>query len=129
MKEVMAIVRLNKVNNTKEALADAGFPAFTCRKVMGRGKKAFDPVIVDTILKEGELPLSPIGEYVTESARLIPKRVFTIMVNDGDVTKVVDTIMDVNSTGNPGDGKIFVLPIIESIRIRDGQLQEDSESY
>lgn len=129
MKEVMAIVRLNKVNNTKEALADAGFPAFTCRKVMGRGKKAFDPVIVDTILKEAELPLSPIGEYVTESARLIPKRVFTIMVNDGDVTKVVDTIMDVNSTGNPGDGKIFVLPIIESIRIRDGQLQEDSESY
>ncbi len=129
MKEVMAIVRQNKVNNTKEALAEAGFPAFTCRKVMGRGKKAIDPSIVETILSEGELPMSPVGEYVTESSRLIPKRFFTLMVNDEDVSKVVETIMDINSTDHPGDGKIFVLPVIESIRVRDGKLQEDSESY
>ena len=49
MKEVMAIVRLNKVNDTKEALANAGFPEFTCRKVMGRGKKAIDPNLFQTI--------------------------------------------------------------------------------
>lgn len=129
MKEIMAIVRLNKVNDTKEALASAGFPAFTCRKVMGRGKKAFDPTLVQAILTEGELPLSPMGEYITESSRLIPKRVFTLISQDSEVSTIVETIMDVNCTGNPGDGKIFVLPIIESIRVRDGELQENSESY
>ena len=128
MKEVMAIVRLNRVNATKEALAEAGFPAFTCRKVMGRGKKAVNLDLVETVLA-GELPVSPIGEYISESARLIPKRYFTIIVPDDDVEKAVNTIMETNCTGNPGDGKIFVLPIVESIRIRDGELQMDSESY
>lgn len=129
MKEIMAIVRLNKVSATKEALAEAGFPAFTCRKVMGRGKKALDPNLVSTIVEAGELPVSPVGEYLTENARLIPKRCFTLVIQDTDVSKVLDTIMEVNSTGNPGDGKIFVLPIFESVRIRDGKLQTDSESY
>lgn len=129
MKEIMAMVRLNKVSETKEALAEVGFPAFTCRKVMGRGKKSIDPMLVKTILEEGELPVSPVGEYFTENTRLIPKRYFTLVVQDGDVSKAVETIMEVNSTGNPGDGKIFVIPIYESIRVRDGQLQNDSESY
>lgn len=129
MKEIMAIVRLNKVSETKEALADVGFPAFTCRKVMGRGKKSIDPNLVKTILDEGELPVSPLGEYFTENTRLIPKRFFTLIVPDNDVLKVIDTIMEVNSTGNPGDGKIFVLPVYESIRVRNGELQTDSESY
>lgn len=129
MREIMAIIRLNRVNETKDALAKAGFPAFTCRKIMGRGKKAFDPALVQTILDHGELPVSTVGEYITESSRLIPKRCFTLVVPDNDVENVVTTIMDVNSTGNPGDGKIFVLPVMEAIRIRDGQLQVDSESY
>lgn len=129
MKEIMAIVRLNKVSETKDALAEAGFPAFTCLKVMGRGKKSIDPSLVTTILEAGELPVSPVGEYFTENSRLIPKRYFTLIVQDNDVSKAVDTIMEVNSTGNPGDGKIFILPIYESIRVRDGQLQADSEAY
>ncbi|MDF2858181.1 MAG: family nitrogen regulator [Neobacillus sp.] len=125
----MAMVRLNRVNATKEALADAGFPAFTCSKVMGRGKKTFNASLVETVLGDEELPVSSVGEYFTESQRLIPKRYFTIVVPDDDVEKAVNTIIDTNCTGNPGDGKIFVLPIVESIRIRDGQLQMDSESY
>ena len=129
MKEVMAMVRLNKVTATKEALAEAGFPAFTCRKVMGRGKKSIDPTLIQIILEEGTLPVSAVGEYFTENARLIPKRYFTLIVQDGDVTKAVDTIIEVNSTGNPGDGKIFILPICESIRVRDGEAQKDSEAY
>lgn len=129
MKEIMAVVRLNKVSETKDALADVGFPAFTCRKVMGRGKKSIDPNLVKTILDEGELPVSPLGEYFTENTRLIPKRFFTLIVPDSDVSKVIDTIMEVNSTGNPGDGKIFVIPVYESIRVRNGELQTDSESY
>ncbi|SFR58346.1 P-II family nitrogen regulator [Anaeromicropila populeti] len=129
MKEIMAIVRLNKVNETKTALAAAGFPAFTCRKVMGRGKKAIDVSLFHTILEEGELPMSPVGEYISEASRLIPKRVFALVVPDDSVEIIVNTIMDVNSTGNPGDGKIFVLPIYESIRVRDGEHQTDTDSY
>lgn len=129
MKEIMAIVRLNKVNVTKEALASAGFPAFTCRKVLGRGKKFIDPSLVQSILDTGELPVSPIGEYLTEGSRLIPKRVFTLMVPDECAKKVVDTIIDVNHTGNLGDGKIFVIPIEESYRIRNGEIQTDVDSY
>lgn len=121
MKEVMAIVRLNKVNQTKEALASSGFPAFTCRKVLGRGKKLIDMSLLTSIVEAGEVPASPVGEYLTETSRLIPKRVFTLIVEDDDVQKVVDTIMDENSTGNPGDGKVFVLPIYESYKVRTGE--------
>lgn len=121
MKEVMAIVRQNKVNVTKEALAEAGVPAFTCRKVLGRGKKLIDMTLLTTIVDSGEIPATATGEYLSETQRLISKRVFTLIVEDADVEKVVNTIMDINSTGNPGDGKIFVLPIFESYRVRNGE--------
>ena len=129
MKEVMAIVRLNKVSATKQALAEAGFPSFTCRKVMGRGKKMIDPTVVAAILESGQLPVTTFGENITESYRLIPKRVFTLIVQNEDVSKIVDTLIDTNSTGNPGDGKIFVLPVMESYRVRNGEQQQDSEAY
>lgn len=127
MKEIMAIVRQNKVNATKNALAEAGFPAFTCRKIMGRGKRPIDLSLVQTILSE-EMPISPVGEYITEVLRLIPKRCFVLVVPDEKVEHLVKVIMEVNSTGNPGDGKIFVLPIMESYRVRDGQSINDIDS-
>jgi len=127
MKEVMAIVRLNKVNKTKESLADAGFPAFTCRKVLGRGKKSVDLSVLQDVMESGMLPVSTVGENFTEATRLIPKRVFTLVVNDKDVEKVVNTIIDVNTTGNAGDGKIFVLPIFESYTVRSGE--ENADAY
>jgi nitrogen regulatory protein PII 2 len=126
MKEVMAIVRQNKVNATKEALATAGIPAFTCRKVLGRGKKLIDMTLLHSIVETGEIPASPVGEYLSETNRLISKRVFTLMVEDTDVEKVINTIMDVNSTGNPGDGKIFVLPVYENYRVRNGEATIDA---
>jgi len=120
MKEVMAFIRVNKINQTKEALAEAGFPSFTCRKCLGRGKKSVDLSLVNTLLESGDIPASPKGEALTESSRLIPKRFFTLIVRDEEVKKVVNTIIEVNSTGNPGDGKIFVIPTQESYRVRDG---------
>lgn len=122
MKEVMAIVRQNKVNLTKEALAEVGIPAFTCRKVLGRGKKLIDMSLLHSIVDEGEIPQTPVGEYITETTRLISKRIFTFIVEDSDVEKVIDKIIEVNSTGNPGDGKIFVLPVMENYKIRNGEL-------
>lgn len=127
MKEVMAFVRQNKVNTTKEALASVGIPAFSCKKVLGRGKKLIDPLIMNAIVESGEIPQSPLGEYLSESTRLIPKRVFTMIVEDEEVEKAVKAIIDVNYTGNPGDGKIFVLPLYENYRVRNGE--ETTETY
>ncbi len=121
MKEVMAIVRQNKVNVTKEALAEAGVPAFTCRKVLGRGKKLIDMSLLHSFVDAGEIPANPMGEYISEANRLISKRVFTMIVEDSEVEKVINTIMDVNVSGNPGDGKIFVLPILENYKVRNGE--------
>lgn len=122
MKEVMAIVRQNKVNMTKEALAEAGFPAFTCRKVLGRGRKLIDMNLLRSIVEAGDVPATAQGEYLTEGSRLIPKRVFTVIVDDKDLEQVVNVFMEVNSAGNPGDGKIFVLPLMENYRVRNGEM-------
>lgn len=120
MKEVMAIVRQNKVNITKDALAEVGVPAFTCRRVLGRGKKLIDMNLLQSIVEAGVLPTSSVGEYISETTRLISKRVFTFIVEDTEVEKVVEAIMEANSSGNPGDGKIFVLPVYENYQIRNG---------
>jgi nitrogen regulatory protein PII 2 len=128
MKEVMAIVRQNKVNITKNALEKADFPAFTCRKVLGRGKQAGQEMLIQPNFKTSEETVQFYGQ-ISHTQNLIPKRVFTLVVRDDEVQKAVNAIMEVNSTGNTGDGKIFVLPISEAIRVRDGKEQMDSESY
>ncbi len=126
MKEIIAIVRQNKVNVTKEALAEAGIPAFTCRKVLGRGKKLIDMTLLRSIVDAGEVPATPEGEYLSEMNRLISKRLFTIIVEDNEVEKAITTIIDVNSTGNPGDGKIFVLPVYENYQVRNGEMTTEA---
>jgi nitrogen regulatory protein PII 2 len=121
MKEVMSFVRANKVNETKLALAENGFPAFTCRKCLGRGKKSVDAELLNTVLAAGELPLNDVGEHITEATRLIAKRFFTIIVEDAEVEKVVDLMISTNQTGNPGDGRVFVLPVLEAYTVRNGE--------
>jgi nitrogen regulatory protein PII 2 len=117
----MCFIRANKVNDTKKALVESGFPAFTCRKCLGRGKNNIDPDLLNTVLAAGELPLSPIGENLTEATRLIAKRFFTLIVEDKDAPKAVETVIEANRTGNPGDGRIFVLPILEAYTVRSGE--------
>lgn len=124
MKEVMCFIRSNKVNQTKASLAEAGFPSFTCMKVLGRGKKSIDMALEQSLVDSGELKATPFAENLSERGRLIPKRFFTLIVDDEDVKTVVDTIMEVNSTGTPGDGKIFILPIEEVYRVRSGETGE-----
>lgn len=121
MKEIMAIIRVNMVNPTKEALANAGYPAFNCRKCLGRGKNSVDSLLLNAVLDSGSIPMSPVGECITESKRLIAKRFFTMIAEDDAVEKAVQTIIDVNQTGNPGDGKIFILPINEAYTVRTGE--------
>lgn len=121
MKEIIAMIRANKVNKTKTALAESGFPAFTCQACLGRGKKNVDTELVAALLASGELPRNVIGEHLTEATRLIPKRMFTLIVADDQVDKAVQTLIEVNQTGNQGDGKIFIAPVSEAYRVRDGQ--------
>lgn len=127
MKEIMALIRLNMIGPTKEALSRAGFPSFFCRKCLGRGKKSLDISTLKLVIDSNMgLPVSPYGEALTESARLIPKRLFTLVVDDGDVKRAVDAIIKTNQTGNPGDGKIFVLPVTETYRVRTAESSQSS---
>lgn len=105
MKEVTAILRPKMYFVTKDALVNAGFHSLTVQDVIGRGK---EPVQYDYD-----------GETVTH--RLVAKRMLTIYVRDEDVQFLVDTIVEVNKTNHAGDGKIFISPLNESIRIRTGE--------
>jgi nitrogen regulatory protein PII 2 len=125
MKEILAILRSTKVNHTKNALVAAGFAGFSCASCLGRGKKLADPGLIRLILENGSLPMTAAGESLTEATRLIPKRIFSVIVSDERVGDAVQVIIAVNSSGNPGDGKIFVLPVRESYSVRLGEIADE----
>ena len=117
MKEIMAIVRINMMNRTKKALADAGISSITARDALGRGKGLVDLTLLEGAEKGYEEAVAQLGQ----SQRLIPKRVFFVVVPDKLVSKTVQTIMKANHTGKSGDGKVFVMPVADSIRVRTGE--------
>lgn len=121
MKEIISIIRMNKMNETKNALADAGYPAMIAKQVSGRGKKMVSVDILEELMEGEKLDSRETLESITEKNRLIPKRFLSIVVPDQEVKKVVDIILAVNQSGNMGDGKIFVCPIEEAVRIRTGE--------
>ena len=117
MKEIMAIVRINMMNKTKKALAEAGISSITARDALGRGKGLVDLTLLEGAEKGYEEAVAQLGQ----SQRLIPKRIFFVVVPDRLVKKTVQTIMAVNRTGKSGDGKIFVMPVMDSVRVRTGE--------
>jgi nitrogen regulatory protein PII 2 len=117
MKEIMAIVRINMMNKTKRALAEAGISSITARDALGRGKGLVDMNLLEGAEKGYEEAIAQLGQ----SQRLIPKRVFFIVVPDKLVSKTVKTIIKVNRTGKSGDGKIFILTVMDSVRVRTGE--------
>ncbi|MBF0477000.1 MAG: P-II family nitrogen regulator [Deltaproteobacteria bacterium] len=114
MKEVMAVIRMNMMNITKKALADAGITSMTARDALGRGKGIVDLNLLSGAEKGYEEALSQLGQ----SNRLIPKRILFVAVPDKLVEKTVKTIIKVNRTGKSGDGKIFVTPLLDAVRVR-----------
>ena len=122
MKEVMAIVRFNKMNITKRALADAGFYSMTTLKTMGRGKSTVEYHLLQDTDKEGEETVSRPGPTLN----LAPKRLITVVVPDEQAKAAVEAIIEVNRTGNHGDGKVFVLPVLDAVRVRTGETGEDA---
>ncbi|HEX3015010.1 MAG TPA: P-II family nitrogen regulator [Desulfobacteria bacterium] len=123
MKEVVAIIRMNKMTPTKNALAEAGFVGLTALKVMGRGKLLKDLALLPEVKEENR---DMVLQSLLKGGRLIPKRLLSIVIPDQDVQKAVDTIITANQAGNIGDGKIFVLPVAETIRVRTGEKDENA---
>jgi len=117
MKEVMAIIRMNKMNLTKKALSDAGIPSMTAKEVLGRGKGLVDYSLLEGAEKGYEEAIAQLGQ----SQRLIPKRLLIVVVPEKLVQLTVKTIIKVNRTGKSGDGKIFVMPVRDSISVRTSE--------
>jgi nitrogen regulatory protein PII 2 len=122
MKEVMAVIRMNKINQTKKALADAGITSMHARECLGRGKGLVD---LD-LLKGAEAGYEEAISLLGNSQRLIPKRMVSVIVPDKLVGRAVSGIIAVNRTGKPGDGKVFVMPVFDAVRIRTGETGDET---
>ncbi|MEJ2040762.1 MAG: P-II family nitrogen regulator [Desulfosarcinaceae bacterium] len=117
MKDILAIVRLNKMNQTKRALSEVGISSITARDALGRGKGLVDIHLLEGAEKGYEEAISQLGQ----TQRLIPKRALIVVVPDELVDKTVKTIIRVNRTGKSGDGKIYVMPCMDAFRVRTGE--------
>ncbi len=117
MKNIFAIIRIDKMNETKKALSDVGLPSFTATgKVFGRGKGKWDAKVMEGVQKDQPEAIA----LLDQQPRLRPQRLITITVPDDKVKTAINAIIEANRTNAPGDGKIFVLPTNEAISIRTG---------
>ncbi len=118
MKTVFAFIRINMMNETKRALTEAGITCMTAKgNVYGRGKGLWEKKVIEAATDNVPEAI----EHLGKEPRLRPQRMLTITVTDEKVKTVVDTIISVNQTGEPGDGKIFIIPETEVIRVRTGE--------
>jgi nitrogen regulatory protein PII 2 len=117
MKEVIAVVRMDMMNKTKAALTEAGIDAFFALEAQGRGLG-----FVNTKLIEGtEDGYEEAAALLGEKGKLYPKRMVSVVVRDEQIGEVIEAIISTNRTGKPGDGKIFVMPVADSVRVRTGE--------
>ncbi|WP_319762465.1 P-II family nitrogen regulator [Maridesulfovibrio sp.] len=117
MKEVIAVVRMDMMNRTKTALTEAGIDAFFAHEAQGRGKGFINPAVIEGIESGYEEAAAVLGE----KGKLYPKRILTAVVPEESVDAIVEKIIEVNKSGKPGDGKIFVCPIGDAVRVRTGE--------
>ena len=106
MKKIEAIIKPFKLDEVKEALQRIGVQGLTVNEVKGHGRQ------------KGHTELYRGAEYVVD---FLPKIELTIIANDEDVAKIVSAIQETAKTGKIGDGKIFITPVEEVIRIRTGE--------
>ena len=111
MKKVIAIIRRTKLDVVKAALDECGYPSMTVTEVKGRGRQ------------KGITEIYRGREYQID---LLPKVELMMIVADNEVEKVADIIVHSARTGEIGDGKIFVVPVDEVIRIRTGERGDDA---
>ena len=106
MKKVECIIRPFKLDEVREALMEVGVQGMTASEVRGFGRQ------------RGHKEIYRGSEYTIE---FVPKLKLEIVVNEDIVEEVIETVLKVASTGKIGDGKIFVTPVDEVIRIRTGE--------
>ena len=106
MKKIEAIIKPFKLDEVREALSEIGVSGLTVTEVKGFGRQ------------KGHTELYRGAEYVVD---FLPKLKVEVVVTDDRVAQVVDVIMETARTGKIGDGKIFVLPVEQVIRIRTGE--------
>ncbi len=111
MKMICAIIRPHRLQDVKDALSNAGIVGLTVTDVRGAGRQ------------KGKVERYRGSEY---SIDLLPKVKVEIAAEDGQVEDIIRTIRDAASTGEIGDGKIFIFPLEDSLRIRTGERGQDS---
>jgi nitrogen regulatory protein P-II 1 len=111
MRKIEAIIKPFKLDEVKEALHGIGIQGMTVTEVKGFGRQ------------KGHTELYRGAEYVVD---FLPKIKVEIAVKDEMVDKVVQVIVQAANTGRIGDGKIFVMPVEEAIRIRTGERGPDA---
>ena len=103
MKKIEAIIKPFKLEDVKEALTEIGVEGMTVSEVKGFGRQ------------KGHTEIYRGSEYTVD---FLPKVKFEVILRDDHVQRAVDTIIQAARTGKIGDGKVFVLPIEDAIRIR-----------
>ena len=111
MKLIKAIIKPFKLDDVREALSEVGVTGITVSEVKGFGRQ------------KGHTELYRGAEYVVD---FLPKVKIETAVGDDDVEKVIDAIRGAANTGKIGDGKIFVIPVEQAIRIRTGESGEEA---
>lgn len=106
MKKIEAIIKPFKLEEVKEALSDLGIQGLTVTEVKGFGRQ------------KGHKELYRGAEYVVE---FLPKVKLEIVVTDEKLEVTLNAIVESSSSGRIGDGKVFVYPVEEAIRIRTGE--------
>ncbi len=111
MQKIEAIIKPFKLDEVKDALNAIGIQGITVSEVKGFGRQ------------KGHTELYRGAEYVVD---FLPKIKLEIFVTDDMVAKVLEAVQSAANTGRIGDGKIFVLPVTEAMRIRTGERGEDA---
>ena len=111
MKLVVAIIKPFKLDDVREALAEVGVQGVTVTEVKGFGRQ------------KGHTELYRGAEYVVD---FLPKIKLEVAVADEQIERVVEAIQQAARTGKIGDGKIFVSPLDQVVRIRTGELDNDA---
>ncbi|MDR2086753.1 MAG: P-II family nitrogen regulator [Dysgonamonadaceae bacterium] len=118
MKLILGIIRISKMGETKQALADAGLPSFTAMPVLGRGQGHGD---LEKIREAESAAAEHALEFIPEVPRLKSKRMITLVVTDEKKELAVQTLLKANQTGKSGDGKIIVVETLDSFSVHTGE--------
>ena len=111
MKKIEAVIKPFKLDEVREALSEAGISGMTVSEVKGFGRQ------------KGHTELYRGAEYVVD---FLPKVKLEIVVADDRVDAAIEAITKAARTGKIGDGKIFVMPVEQVVRIRTGELNEEA---